>query len=505
MKRFESYLVVAGATLGMCMSAHGDCAYQPTPAPCTEDLSQDGTNYQGSITAYGEQFSILNAYGRTKIVGDQIQIDFIDGSRGWLGSTPSEWTTTCIANGRCWPAEGAAPTAEQIATGINHWEWFKKSPSLLNKTLEIDIDFSEMTDPVCGNLAEIVLVNTQEDQSSNNVWYDPFYCDAPGSGGQKCLEFDLFEGNKYGFAATLHMKGNGTGCSLRAGNVQSNCPCNAQAGNYDGSLPIDDQGQGECGTESAYNNMLNCGDDGTHQLTAPNAYGPGFAAPAIDTDHLFTLIYSFEQDHQTNGLMSFQVSLKQDPIEGDGLNGPGRRVAVGCIGPHNRPERCCPACDDVKPDWGLYADVLSGGLNMYIGTQTASHQQQGEFGPHSPAAFIDARYWGPDHEHSFPHADHYGDNNPCQPNDSVDSQGYFSISNINLSDYTGSNSQDCTGYNNCATVGDINGDGVVDSADLSALHDLLGFELTDVNNSGCIDIDDLLLVIEDWGDGEDCD
>ncbi|MDG2422540.1 MAG: DUF1565 domain-containing protein [Phycisphaerales bacterium] len=48
---------------------------------------------------------------------------------------------------------------------------------------------------------------------------------------------------------------------------------------------------------------------------------------------------------------------------------------------------------------------------------------------------------------------------------------------------------------------DVDQDGDVDTDDLNALHDELGIELTDVNNNGCVDIDDLLLVIEDWNEG----
>ena len=48
---------------------------------------------------------------------------------------------------------------------------------------------------------------------------------------------------------------------------------------------------------------------------------------------------------------------------------------------------------------------------------------------------------------------------------------------------------------------DVDQDGDVDTDDLNALHDELGIELTDVNNNGCVDIDDLLLVIEDWNAG----
>ena len=53
----------------------------------------------------------------------------------------------------------------------------------------------------------------------------------------------------------------------------------------------------------------------------------------------------------------------------------------------------------------------------------------------------------------------------------------------------------------CIDDGDLDGDGDVDTEDLNALHDALGIELTDVNNNGCVDIDDLLYVIEDWGEG----
>ena len=49
--------------------------------------------------------------------------------------------------------------------------------------------------------------------------------------------------------------------------------------------------------------------------------------------------------------------------------------------------------------------------------------------------------------------------------------------------------------------GDIDFDGDVDTDDLNALHDALGINNTDVNNNGCVDIDDLLLVIEDWNEG----
>ena len=41
----------------------------------------------------------------------------------------------------------------------------------------------------------------------------------------------------------------------------------------------------------------------------------------------------------------------------------------------------------------------------------------------------------------------------------------------------------------------------VDTDDLNALHDTLGINNTDVNNNGCVDIDDLLYVIEDWNEG----
>jgi parallel beta-helix repeat protein len=53
----------------------------------------------------------------------------------------------------------------------------------------------------------------------------------------------------------------------------------------------------------------------------------------------------------------------------------------------------------------------------------------------------------------------------------------------------------------CIDDGDLDGDGDVDTDDLNALHDALGIMDTDVNNTGCINIDDLLLVIEDWGTG----
>ncbi|MDG2424446.1 MAG: right-handed parallel beta-helix repeat-containing protein, partial [Phycisphaerales bacterium] len=53
----------------------------------------------------------------------------------------------------------------------------------------------------------------------------------------------------------------------------------------------------------------------------------------------------------------------------------------------------------------------------------------------------------------------------------------------------------------CIDDGDLDGDGDVDTDDLNALHDALGINNTDVNNNGCVDIDDLLLVIEDWNEG----
>ena len=53
----------------------------------------------------------------------------------------------------------------------------------------------------------------------------------------------------------------------------------------------------------------------------------------------------------------------------------------------------------------------------------------------------------------------------------------------------------------CIDDGDLDGDGDVDTDDLNALHDALGINNTDVNNNGCVDIDDLLYVIEDWNEG----
>ena len=53
----------------------------------------------------------------------------------------------------------------------------------------------------------------------------------------------------------------------------------------------------------------------------------------------------------------------------------------------------------------------------------------------------------------------------------------------------------------CIDDGDMDNDGDVDTDDLNALHDALGIERTDVNNTGCVNIDDLLLVVEDWGEG----
>ncbi|MCH2134623.1 MAG: glycoside hydrolase family 18 protein [Phycisphaerales bacterium] len=48
--------------------------------------------------------------------------------------------------------------------------------------------------------------------------------------------------------------------------------------------------------------------------------------------------------------------------------------------------------------------------------------------------------------------------------------------------------------------GDVDGDTDVDSNDLSALHATLGICQEDVNHDGDIDIDDLLLLIESWGE-----
>ena len=63
--------------------------------------------------------------------------------------------------------------------------------------------------------------------------------------------------------------------------------------------------------------------------------------------------------------------------------------------------------------------------------------------------------------------------------------------------FAGGDCNDCSPH----LAGDLDGDGDVDADDLNALHDELGIELTDVNNNGCVDIDDLLLVIEDWNEG----
>ena len=57
-------------------------------------------------------------------------------------------------------------------------------------------------------------------------------------------------------------------------------------------------------------------------------------------------------------------------------------------------------------------------------------------------------------------------------------------------------------YGNYISIpGDLDNDGDVDTDDLNALHDTLGINNTDVNNNGCVDIDDLLYVIEDWNEG----
>ena len=53
---------------------------------------------------------------------------------------------------------------------------------------------------------------------------------------------------------------------------------------------------------------------------------------------------------------------------------------------------------------------------------------------------------------------------------------------------------------NPSLLGDVDENGSVDKQDLDLLHEMLGYRLTDVDHSGgTIDIEDLLKVIEDWG------
>lgn len=52
----------------------------------------------------------------------------------------------------------------------------------------------------------------------------------------------------------------------------------------------------------------------------------------------------------------------------------------------------------------------------------------------------------------------------------------------------------------CADEGDLNGDGTVDAADLTALHEATGICRSDVDHNGVTDVNDLLRLVKDgWG------
>jgi hypothetical protein len=143
-------------------------------------------------------------------------------------------------------------------------------PQLLGGSVEYDID---MTKANCGCDADIYLVAlpaiSADGQYDNTDGY--WYCGA-NYGKAKCPEFDIMEGNKYGFHTAAH-------------------PCDAPTvdGHYETC-----SGHSEC--------FLDQNDYG--------GYGPG--ADVIDSDSTFHVKVNFNSTDDMSSLASFVVTLSQD-------------------------------------------------------------------------------------------------------------------------------------------------------------------------------------------------
>jgi len=102
--------------------------------------------------------------------------------------------------------------------------------NLLGGWLEYDVDLSEVG---CNCIAALygVRMPAQDENATGQK-----YCDAQGEGGSYCPEFDMFEGNLYGFHTTAHACEVGEPFSADTCNHGGQCTVDAYyGGTMDGS------------------------------------------------------------------------------------------------------------------------------------------------------------------------------------------------------------------------------------------------------------------------------